>query len=859
MKQLIFFVLLAMSVNSVKAQTLRGMVIDTDSLPVKGVSVLLLDGSGRTIRYTKTAANGQFSLSTQGLPELAGIGQGTLIFTHVGYAKDTISTDNYVKHPIIMLSRQAVAIREVKVRAPRINEQGDTLDYIVDRFCQKQDRSLSDVLKKMPGIEVKADGSICYQGTPINTFYIEGMDLMGSHYTMASENLQADKVKKVQVLQHHQPLKALRDIEFSQQAALNIVLKDDAKDVWQGIVDLSMGTSIPKRASLLADGRFVGMLFAKHRQSVSMYKTNNTGKDIIREVDPSKILDRSIQTDASPVGNIQSVTPSLKEERYRDNHSHLVATNWLFKPTPDSDIRLQFSGLYDKTGHKQQRETIYAEVGSSTVVNEISDASTYRRELTGELTYKLNNNNIYLSNALEGYTDFNSGSGEAVVNGHAVRQQVKPHYRYLTDKLSIIKKLSGHHTISARAYFTYQSQPSMLLLSDSTIQYLQINSLVWGADTGYGYTVGPLTLNCSLNIKGKSQHLHVSHEQTEECTHYSEMQTKIEPFIVYKKKKLMLSLGLPVIWIDRRTNDNHRSDVRLCPSLQVKLTPNGQWEMALNYNPSFAPYNLIQLTSIPLYTSYISMQQGTGRMGYVEGHSLGFQVSYKSPINGVFATLLATMVHTDGMPLYNSMLQNDIYVRKATDQTTTAKNITIYSRVAKSTRWARLLAALSFEYNNSCYNLLMDYGDERSKQIMPYKTQSGLLTAEVSLQPLTWFSFGQKMHWQFSKQSGADISTYFMGSLNSFTHETRACFMPGSWIAELKSEIYHSNDKSVSFSSFFDISIIFRKKEYEFGIEMNNIFGNITYERRFITNTQYVYTLSQIRQRELLLHFSFSL
>ena len=135
MKQLIFFVLLAMSVNSVKAQTLRGMVIDTDSLPVKGVSVLLLDGSGRTIRYTKTAANGQFSLSTQGLPELAGIGQGTLIFTHVGYAKDTISTDNYVKHPIIMLSRQSVAIREVKVRAPRINEQGDTLDYIVDRFC----------------------------------------------------------------------------------------------------------------------------------------------------------------------------------------------------------------------------------------------------------------------------------------------------------------------------------------------------------------------------------------------------------------------------------------------------------------------------------------------------------------------------------------------------------------------------------------------------------------------------------------------------------------------------------------------------------------------------------------------------
>lgn len=51
---------------------------------------------------------------------------------------------------------------------------------------------------------------------------------------MASENISASKVNKVQVLQHHQPIKSLRNIQFSDDAALNIVLTDDAKNVFSG-------------------------------------------------------------------------------------------------------------------------------------------------------------------------------------------------------------------------------------------------------------------------------------------------------------------------------------------------------------------------------------------------------------------------------------------------------------------------------------------------------------------------------------------------------------------------------------------------------------------------------------------------
>ena len=51
---------------------------------------------------------------------------------------------------------------------------------------------------------------------------------MGSQYALASENLSADKVKEVQVLENHQAIKSLRDVSFSEQAAINLVLKDEA-------------------------------------------------------------------------------------------------------------------------------------------------------------------------------------------------------------------------------------------------------------------------------------------------------------------------------------------------------------------------------------------------------------------------------------------------------------------------------------------------------------------------------------------------------------------------------------------------------------------------------------------------------
>ena len=81
---------------------------------------------------------------------------------------------------------------EVKIKSNRITQRKDTLVYSVSGFKMSQERSIEDVLKKIQGIEVAKNGQIRFQDRPISNFYIDGMNLLDSRYTLASRNIPAD-------------------------------------------------------------------------------------------------------------------------------------------------------------------------------------------------------------------------------------------------------------------------------------------------------------------------------------------------------------------------------------------------------------------------------------------------------------------------------------------------------------------------------------------------------------------------------------------------------------------------------------------------------------------------------------------
>ena len=497
MKQLLLYLILLVSLAG-RAQTFTGRVVDAGGTPLVATSVVAKDAGGSVVAFARANADGLFTLT---------IPQDKMAleieFNMMGFGKKVVQIKDFKNGQTIRLSEKAVALREVKVRPQKIRSNGDTLTYSVSAFRQGQDRSIADVIAKMPGLEVKPNGTIQYQGKAINKFYIEGMDLLGGKYAQASENLSPDKIKSVQVFENHQPVKALKDVQFSEQAALNLVLKDDAKNVWQGIVDVATGTTLLGETEWLRDARVLEMVFGRHRQSISMYKTNNTGKDIEHEVADLSRFDKTAPTESGILHNISLGAPSLDAKRSKFNDTHIVATNWLFKTKKDDDLKLQFTGLYDRSRQQQERQTIYLDADSA-VITEAQTARSTRSEWTGELLYKANRENHYLSNTLKGYIDFNKSEGLSMLNGVPTPQRVEPRKRYIVDNLELINKLSDGRSYSITSLFSYSYLPSMLLVSNDSCQALNQSLLYWDVNGYFQHTIKDVKFTYKAGFQTKT-------------------------------------------------------------------------------------------------------------------------------------------------------------------------------------------------------------------------------------------------------------------------------------------------------------------------------------------------------------------
>ncbi|WP_449190226.1 hypothetical protein [Tannerella forsythia] len=178
---------------------------------------------GKTIlAYSYSQPDGSFILECPQGPQQ----EFLLTTSRLGYEPYRQKIPAQTQQTEILLKESSLTLREIKVISSPIRRQGDTISYYMSNFHRPQDRNLADVLARMPGIHVQSDGRVQYDGKPINRFYIEDMNLLGERYSLATKNLSPSDIAAVQVYENHEPIKMLRDRSQTEQAALNIKLKD---------------------------------------------------------------------------------------------------------------------------------------------------------------------------------------------------------------------------------------------------------------------------------------------------------------------------------------------------------------------------------------------------------------------------------------------------------------------------------------------------------------------------------------------------------------------------------------------------------------------------------------------------------
>lgn len=139
-----------------------------------------------------------------------------------------------VKNYMLFEGSDALDAVELTYKIP-VTIKGDTIVYDADSFSNGTERKLGDLLKKLPGVEVNEDGDIQVEGKTVEKVKVEGKDFFEGDSRLATKNIPADAVDKVEVLRNYNDQGQLKGLGNDQdRVAINIRLKEGKKKFWFG-------------------------------------------------------------------------------------------------------------------------------------------------------------------------------------------------------------------------------------------------------------------------------------------------------------------------------------------------------------------------------------------------------------------------------------------------------------------------------------------------------------------------------------------------------------------------------------------------------------------------------------------------
>ena len=173
----------------ISAQTIiTGSVKDENGEAISSAIVTVKDAK-ETVAYTIAKSDGHFKLTfNNDKNELL------ISVTMMSYTKEEKIIGNVTQTIDFVLKEEKTQLKEAVVSAPVVTRIGDTLRFNLPALVSRGDVSLEDALKKVPGISVAESGEIRYLGRSISNFYVEGLELLGGNYTLATRNLPAEHV-----------------------------------------------------------------------------------------------------------------------------------------------------------------------------------------------------------------------------------------------------------------------------------------------------------------------------------------------------------------------------------------------------------------------------------------------------------------------------------------------------------------------------------------------------------------------------------------------------------------------------------------------------------------------------------------
>ena len=829
-----------------QSYSIKGVVLDSNSLePISGVNVIIKHTTNnKIVKYAVTDDAGTFSmvLSTDKPSEYS------LQVSCLGYEQEFFSLSN--DYYSIKLKEKAFEIQAASLKVDKIVENQDTTSYYVAAFASQKDRTIGEVLSNMPGISVANDGKISFNGRNIDRLYIEGIDLFQGRYNLATSNISHENISRVDVIENHQPIKALKGKGVDTETAINLKLKEEAKSVWSGNIQVEGGFS-PDEA-LWESGLFAAR-FSAQSQSATTLKSNNSGKDIANEGNYLTIDDLLYAYPDSEIsGNLTSspsISTNLDNDRTRFNTTHMFSNSSMWKLSEDAQLKSQIIYTDDNNSYNQSITSSYFLLDSLLLksTNEISEVKD--KTLQATVVATIDKENYFLSDDLSFKSNWRSYVSD--ISGDFNYHSIADIDTWtLKNKLKYINT-SGKNVFQIVSINNFMYIPEKLNVSGEEDKEQTINKSNFFSNTNFRFTrkIRRWSLGMNFDIFGNIYNFSSLYDDT--ITEYRNQLNinyfgaQFNPEFLYQNQTLRLNITFPVSAYHFEGYES-KTKLFILPDIHLRWQFLPRWKFSANasYGNSYSGNSLFY--TAPIMINYNAMYAGFLNYDGRIQKRIGVSLSYSNPADMLFAHM--SFIFSD---------QNtNRSISKEIDD-----GYLYYSYQSGNDSYKMLFSNVSISKGIDAINGTVEFRGSLMNNNMPIVLNSlsssydaGNINGEISLKsnPVSWFDLDYKLGYRYNYLD-SEISN------NSTQYITQKCllaFYPTEDIslkfnAEHYLTIFYTTDRKNAF--FADLEFVYRFKQFDFTATASNLFNQSLYSYTIYGDLSGTETEYNIRPRNILI------
>ncbi|MEH3114927.1 hypothetical protein [Pedobacter terrae] len=859
------------------AQTkFQGKVTDSLGKPIIGANIIVVERNTSIGKiYKTTDYQGFFSIT---IPDSLPQKNLFLKITAIGYVGIQRTLNLLSKNEHITLKENIVSLKQVVIKTdkPIIRKNADTLNYLVSDFRYKYDRTVEDVLKNMPGITVEKSGQISFNGKPISNFYIDGDNVLGGRYNLATKNVPGDLVDKIQVIQNDQPIKLLQGVVNSENVAINLKLNNKAKIKF--IHTAEVGAGVKNKYN----GQYNTIAFKPRYKTINILKTNNNGVDYEPEVSSLFGNENSSGNVNLDLGMISP--PPINKQTYFNNNSLLVGTNDFFKSkSNDLTLKLGVNYLYSKNRELASSRTAYYLPNTELIRFENKNSVINEHHITFNANINVNTYKSYIENDLSVNLHRRTADGDFVLNNNRLLPDLYSRLNGFENNFRILKNIG-------KSFYNFYSKTSFnkdyqILDLPNGFEYLQFNQPVNQLkslpffktdnsisfkrkskniyqDYSLGFSIDRQQLNTNIWIENSNGFDGLQDSPYINRLKWTNFEVYFKPEFRYQSsnKKNEFVFQLPLSATDITYNDsenkldNHSTTIRFNPNFLFK-TSLGREEEKLNfrYNYDRRLGTIADIYQGLIITDYLTLSSNQGNaLRQSESHRLG--VNFES-INNVkilfFNANISFGLRRDNF-IEDRSITNNYNLNSNLGISNYTKTFGLNSSMSKYLFNLKSTAKIGYKLDLSSRQIYLNEKLLRSNNIihgisfnlnsrpfdflrLKYMAQYNLLTNNIpGVVKTNNKSFNQDMTMDFNLIDKINIQF------------------------DLQHQIIHSNQNVTNEFVYLSSGIIYKlKNEADLSLNLDNIFNNRNYDAILVSDYSTLYSKYRLNPRIILVKANF--